>query len=171
MTLKNGAKFKKKTFRFKIDMRNLTNFDSITQKSQKCTLYWAAFDQSINVSAKKCRGVMSDGIQCWCKNCRKTDLCFQKWHEEFDKFSTEHSKALNLGLWSEPFIQSRKCINLRFTWELSVLKNEEWCNWLVSLKLTWVISRILTWALKILKNLHFNGLLLTKVYSISFWML
>ena len=64
MTLKNGAKFKKKTFRFKIDMRNLTNFDSITQKSQKWTLYWAAFDQSINFSAKKCRGVMSDGIQC-----------------------------------------------------------------------------------------------------------
>ena len=36
MTLKNDAKFEKElTCRFKIDMENLTNFDSSTQKSQK----------------------------------------------------------------------------------------------------------------------------------------
>ena len=40
-------------------------------------------------------------------------------------------------------------------------------NWLVSSKWTWGIWRILTQALKNLKNLHFNGLLLTKVYD--FW--
>ena len=39
-------------------------------------------------------------------------------------------------------------------------------NWLVSSKLTWGIWRILTWALENLKNLHFNGLLLTKVYNV-----
>ena len=39
-------------------------------------------------------------------------------------------------------------------------------NWLVSSKLTWGIWRILTQALKNLKNLHFNGLLLTKVYNV-----
>ena len=38
-------------------------------------------------------------------------------------------------------------------------------NWLVSSKLTWRIWRILTRALENLKNLHFNGLLLTKVYN------
>ena len=30
---------------------------------------------------------MFDGTEDWCKRWRKTDLCFQKWHEEFGKFS------------------------------------------------------------------------------------
>ena len=38
-------------------------------------------------------------------------------------------------------------------------------NWLVNSKLTWVISWILSQALKNLKDLNFNELLLTKVYN------
>ena len=39
MTMKNDTKFKKKfAFLFKIDMRNLTNFDPNTRKSQKFAL-------------------------------------------------------------------------------------------------------------------------------------
>ena len=39
MTLKNDRKSEEElTCRFKIDMRNLTNFDPSTQKSQICTL-------------------------------------------------------------------------------------------------------------------------------------
>ena len=39
MTMKNDAKFEEElTCQFKIDMRNLTNFDSSTQKSQKFAL-------------------------------------------------------------------------------------------------------------------------------------
>ena len=39
ITKKNDAKFEEElTCRFKIDMRNLTNFDPSTRKSQKCTL-------------------------------------------------------------------------------------------------------------------------------------
>ena len=38
-------------------------------------------------------------------------------------------------------------------------------NWLVSSKLTWGIRRILPWVLGNLKNLHFNGLPLNKVFS------
>ena len=49
--------------------------------------------------------------------------------------------------------------------------NEEWCkvykgNWLVS-KLTQGISRILTQASESLKNLHFNGLFIIKLYNVS----
>ena len=48
MTRKNNAEFEKElTYRFKIDMRNLTNFDPSTHKFQKFALYWAALDQSI----------------------------------------------------------------------------------------------------------------------------
>ena len=39
MTLKNDKKFEEEfTYRFNIDMRNLTNFDSSTLKSQKFVL-------------------------------------------------------------------------------------------------------------------------------------
>ena len=39
MTLKNDEKPEEKlTFRFKIDMKHLTNFDSITRKSKKFAL-------------------------------------------------------------------------------------------------------------------------------------
>ena len=39
MSMKNDAKIEEKfTYRFKIDMRNLTNFDCDTQKSQKFSL-------------------------------------------------------------------------------------------------------------------------------------
>ena len=39
MTMKNDARFEEKlTSRFKVDMRNLTNFDPSTQKSQKFAL-------------------------------------------------------------------------------------------------------------------------------------
>ena len=39
MTIKNGAKLEEElTYRFKTDVRNLTNFDPSTRKSQKCTL-------------------------------------------------------------------------------------------------------------------------------------
>ena len=62
MTLKSDAQFEKElACRFKIDMRNLTNFDLNTQKSQKFVLYWAPFEQSIyNFLAKKVqRGYLS----------------------------------------------------------------------------------------------------------------
>ena len=37
MTMKNDAKFGQELIcRFRIDMRNLTNFDPSTRKSQKC---------------------------------------------------------------------------------------------------------------------------------------
>ena len=48
MTMKNDAKFEEKfTCQFKIDMKNLTNFDPSTRKSQKLAPCWDAFDKSI----------------------------------------------------------------------------------------------------------------------------
>ena len=48
MTIKNDAKSEEElTGQFKIDLKNLMNFDLSTQKSQKFALQWAAFDQSI----------------------------------------------------------------------------------------------------------------------------
>ena len=55
MTLKNDEKLEEElTCRFKIDIRNLTDFDSSTQKSQKCALYNGLLLTKVyNVWAKK----------------------------------------------------------------------------------------------------------------------
>ena len=46
--MKNDAKSEKElSCQFKIDLKNLTNFDLSTQKSQNFALKVAAFDQSI----------------------------------------------------------------------------------------------------------------------------
>ena len=48
MTLKNDETSEEKlTCHFKIDIRNLTNFDARIRKSLKFTLSWSALDQII----------------------------------------------------------------------------------------------------------------------------
>ena len=48
MAMKNDAKIEEKlTCELKIEMGNLTSFDSSTQKSQKFALSWAVFEQVI----------------------------------------------------------------------------------------------------------------------------
>ena len=64
---------------------------------------------------KKYRGVIFYDIEEWCKIWRKTDLLLGKWHEEFDKFSPEHSKVSKLELLIGSF-----CMTLKFTEELCV---------------------------------------------------
>ena len=70
---------------------------------------------------KKYRGVFFHDTEEWLKIWRKTDFWFEKWHEEFGKFSPEHSKLSKWGLWWGPFVQDRKCISLKFTEELCVM--------------------------------------------------
>ena len=88
--------------------------------------FWAKY---ILFELKKYRGVIFHDIEEWCKIWRKTDLLLRKWHEEFGKFSPEHSKVSKLELWGDSFVQTRKCMSLKFTVELC-LDNEEWYkNW------------------------------------------
>ena len=61
---------------FKIDIRNLTNFDSSTQKSQKLPFNELLLTKLYGVWDKKYRGVMFDGTEDWCKFWRKADYCF-----------------------------------------------------------------------------------------------
>ena len=71
---------------------------------------------------KKYRGVISHDTEKWCKIWKKTDLWFGKWHEDFGKFSLEHQKVSKLGLWWDPFVQSRKRMSLKFAEGLCVMK-------------------------------------------------
>ena len=100
MTLKNDEKSEDVlTCRFKIDIRNLTNFDSRNQVSKIYALMDCFWPKHIMFEVRKYRGVMFDGNQEWYKIGRKTELCLQKWHEEFGKFSSEHLKASKLEPW------------------------------------------------------------------------
>ena len=51
----------------------------------------------VSKNFQKHRGVMFDGTEYWCKIWRKNDLCFQKWREEFCKFSPEHVRKSKNG--------------------------------------------------------------------------
>ena len=67
--------------------------------------------QSITFDLKKYRGVIFHDTEESCKICRKNDLWFRKWHEEFGKISREHLKVSKLVLSWDPFVQSRKCMS------------------------------------------------------------
>ena len=123
MTLKNNEKFEEKLpCRFKIDMRNLTNFDPSTWKSQTFAPEWESFwSKYIIFDLKQYRGVIFRETESDTKFKKKTNLRFRKWHDDFGKFSPEHSKVSKLGLWMDPFIQSRKFMSLKFTEELCVM--------------------------------------------------
>ena len=90
------------------------------------TLMGCFWPKYIMFVLKKYRGVIFHDTRDWCKIWRKTDLWFEKWHEEFGKISPEHRKVSKLGLLFGPFIQSRKCMSLKFTGKFCVviMKND-----------------------------------------------
>ena len=102
---------------------------------------------------------------------RKTNLWFEKWHEKFGKFSPEHLKASKLGLWWDPFVQSRKGMNLKFTEELCVMtmkndtkiEEELTCRFKIDMR---IFTNIDPSTRKSQKFKCFNWLLVTKVHNI-----
>ena len=58
-----------------------------------CTLIGSFCRKHVKIQMKKYRTVMFHDTEEWCKVWRKTDLWFQKRHEEFGEFSLKHSKA------------------------------------------------------------------------------
>ena len=96
------------------------------------TLFGSFCAKYIIFDVKKYRGVIFHYTEEWCKIWRKNDLWFGKWHKEYDKCSPEHWKVSKLGLWWDPFVQSRKCMNLKVTEELCLvtMKNDaKFENW------------------------------------------
>ena len=105
--------------------RNILVVSKLTEgiwRISTCALESLKNLQYIMFALKKYRGVIFHDTGEWYKLWRKADLWFGKWHEEFGKFSLEHWKVSKLTLWWIPFFQSRKCMSLKFTEELSVMK-------------------------------------------------
>ena len=91
------------------------------EHSKKFVLIGSLWSKYIMFEPQKNRGVIFHDTEELCKFWKKTDLWFEKWHEKFGKFSPEHLKVSKLGLWWDPFVQSRKVMTLKFTEELCVM--------------------------------------------------
>ena len=77
--------------------------------------------KAIMFELKKWRGAIFHNNRVWSKIWWKTDLWCAKWHEEFAKFSPEHTKVSKLGLSLGSFIQSKKCMSLKLPGESCVM--------------------------------------------------
>ena len=130
MTLKSDTKFgKESTCRFKIDMRNLTNFDLSTRKSQKIfTLMGSFWAKYILFELKKYRGVIfhetEEGYKIW----RGIDLLFQNWRKEFDKFWPENSKVSKIFTLIVSFWAKYILFELKKYRGVIFHDTEEWCK-------------------------------------------
>ena len=116
------------------------------------------------------RGVICHDNEEWRKIWRGIDLSFQIWHEEFDEFWPEHLKVpkifiLMCSFWAKYVIWAKKVQRSYFSWNWRGIQNLERKRLVVS-KLPWGIWQILISALESLKNFHFNGLLLSKLYIV-----
>ena len=79
--------------------------------SNICTLIGPFRAKYITFDLNRHRRVIFYDTEDTCKICRKTDLWFGKWHEEFGRFSPEHLKVSKLILLWDRFVQSRKCMS------------------------------------------------------------
>ena len=99
------------------------------------------------------RGVMCHCNEEWCKIWGRIDLSVQKWQEEFDKFSPEHSKILKIctlmGCFWPKYImfELKKVQRSYFWWHWRLMQNLKE-NWLVLSKMTWRIWQIFVHRLK-----------------------
>ena len=119
---------------------------------------------------KKYRGGIFHDTREKCKIWIKSDWWFEKWHQESGKFSPEHTRVSKLGLLLGPFIQSRKCISLKFTGKLYVMtmKNDAKFEKKLTDQFKIDIKNLTNfhWSTQNFKKLLFNGLLLTKVHNV-----
>ena len=122
MTLKIDAKFEEKLICcFKKEFGEFWR-EQISKVSKICTFIGSYCVKYLMFDLQKYSGVILLDTEEWYKIWRKTDLWFEKWHEKFGKFSPAHLKVFKLGLWWDPFIQSRRCImRLKLTEELCVM--------------------------------------------------
>ena len=101
-------------------------------------------------------GKLTYGLENDMRNMANFHQSTWKWQNwEFDRILS--SKVENV--WAKNLQRSY------VSWQRRMMQNLK-KNWLVVSKLTWQICRFLTWALKSLKYVVFNGLVLNKVYNV-----
>ena len=161
---KNDTKIEEElTCHWKIDIRNLTNFDPSTQKCNKFVLVGPLWPKYIMFELKstkelsfmtlKSNAKFEGKLICGLKN-DMTNLA--NFHQSTWKFKNWDFDGILLSKVENLWAQKLQSSYVSWQWRLmQKLKR----NWLVISKLTWEIWRILTQTLENLKNLLFNWLL------------
>ena len=172
MRLKIDATFEEKLISYSKNDKNLVNFDLSTRNSQNFHSDWFRLCKVYNVWPKKSRGVsylswhwrvMENLKKNWLVVWKMTWGIWQIFTRALEKSQNWDFDGILLSkvenVWASTLQSSY------VSWQWRMMQNLK-RNWLVVSKLTWGIWRILTRTLKSLKNLHFNGLLLNKVYNV-----
>ena len=158
------------TCRFKIDIEFEKFWPEYSKVSKMFTLMGSFWTKYILFDLKKSGRVMVHDSEKWCKLWRGIDLWFEKWQEEFSKFSPEHLKVSKLGFWWNTLVENRECMSLKFTEELRVMtmNNDAKFGEVMTCCFTIDIRNFknLIRAHKSLKHLHFKGSFLSNVCNI-----
>ena len=113
---------------------------------------------------KESRGVIFHDTEEWC------EIWFGKWHVEYSKFSPEYLNNLKFVTLMWSFYPKYKMYELKIYRGVMCQDNEEWCKIWKGIELSfqnWHEEFDEFWSEhSSLKNLHFNGLLLNKVYNV-----
>ena len=121
MKLKRDTKFEEEsTCRFKIDIKNLTNFDLSTRLLNKVYIVWAKKVQRSYLSWH------------WrvMQNLKKNWLVAWKMTWGIWQIFTRALESVKIGTLMGPFVQIRKFMSLKFYREVMCHGNEEWYkNW------------------------------------------
>ena len=112
-----------------------------------CTLICPFCAKCTTFDLKKYKEVIFHDTEESCKIWRKTDLWFGKWHEEFGKFSPEHSKiskicTLMSCFWPKYIMFELKKVQRSYVWWHWRLMQNLKENWLVLSKMTWEIWQV-----------------------------
>ena len=124
-------------------------------KLKICTLMSCFWRKYKMFELKKYRGVMFDSTEYWRKIWRKTNLCFQKWHEEFSKFSPEHVRRIFDEFWPKQSKISKICTLMDCFWPKQPWKLGKKCvgNFILTFAVTKVRYDSFTSAKIFVKNL------------------
>ena len=172
-TLKSDAKFGEKlTCYFKIDIKNLTNFDPRIQKSKSLLLTGSFSRNYIFFEPRKVQRNYLSWHWRVMQNLERNWPVISKLPWRIWQILTQALKSLKnfqlnrLLVWAKyKKVWREKVQRSYLSWHWRVVQNAEG-NWLVVSNLTWGIWQFLTRALKSLQNFYFNGLFLRKVYVV-----
>ena len=126
MTMKNDIKIKEElTCRFKIDMRNFTNFDPSTRKSKKFVFYLAPCDQSIYcLSDKSTEELSFMTLKCYANFEEKLACGLKKDFRDWEIF-TRALESVKIGTLMGYFCPKQKKYDLKIYRGVMCHDNEE----------------------------------------------
>ena len=135
-----------------------------------CTLMCYFCRRYITFEPKKCRGVKCHNTEGGCKIWGRTDLCFEKWHEEFGEFLLNTWKSQNLHfkgliLGKVYNVWAKKLQRSYVLWHWGVMQSfkEKLTGGLKNDKKNLINFHASN---RKFENLHSDGLVLSKAYNV-----